>query len=48
MRLGLGIQINCSAAVNKTQLNSYEFDNRFWNLIPMRWETINDTWEEEI
>ncbi len=48
MRLGLGIQINCTAAVNKSQLNSYEFDNRVWSLIPMRWETINDTWEEEI
>lgn len=47
MRLGLGIQINC-IAVNQTQANSYEFDSRFWNIISMRWETINDTWEEEI
>lgn len=29
-------------------MENYEFDNRYWNVIEMKWETINDTWEEEI
>lgn len=45
MILGLGISITSS----KTYIgDSYEFDSRYWNLIGMKWETINDTWEEEI
>lgn len=47
MRLGLGLQINCTASSNVIG-DKYEFDNRFWSLIGMKWETINDTWEEEI
>lgn len=44
MILALGISIHNSNFVGR----DYEFDNRYWELIAMKWETINDTWEEEI
>jgi hypothetical protein len=44
MILSLGISIH----VNNFIGDKYEFDNRYWQLIAMDWETINDTWEEEI
>lgn len=41
----LGLCINLTS---NSFIESHEFDNRFWQMIPMQWETINDTWEEEI
>lgn len=46
MILALGISIH-SAATNSIA-GRYEFDNKVWNMIDMKWEMINDTWEEEI
>tara|TARA_R110001632_G_scaffold208089_1_gene332416 strand:- start:335 stop:463 length:129 start_codon:yes stop_codon:yes gene_type:complete len=42
MRIGFGISIQSAPYID------YEFDNRYWSRIEMKWETINDTWEEEI
>jgi len=44
MILSLGISVHTSNFIG----DKYEFDNRYWQLISMQWETINDTWEEEI
>ena len=44
MILSLGISVHNSSFIG----DKYEFDNRYWQLISMQWETINDTWEEEI
>ena len=46
MILSLSIALN-SVASNSTA-GRYEFDNRVWQMIDMKWEAINDTWEEEI
>lgn len=46
MILALGISIH-STAVNNVIGDRYEFDNRYWSMIAMDWETINDTWETE-
>jgi hypothetical protein len=46
MILALGISIH-STVVNSIS-GRYEFDNRVWSMIDMKWEMINDTWEEEI
>jgi hypothetical protein len=45
MILALNISI-CSSA-NNSIMDRYEFDNRYWNVIDMKWEMINDTWEQE-
>jgi hypothetical protein len=44
MILSLGISVHTQSFIG----DNYEFDNRYWQLISMQWETINDTWEEEI
>jgi hypothetical protein len=44
MILALGISIHANNFIG----DKYEFDNRYWDRIDMKWETINDTWEEEI
>lgn len=45
----LGLNISLVGVVNRSILdNAYEFDNRYWNVVSMKWETINDTWEQEI
>lgn len=44
MILALGISIHKINSIG----DFYEFDNRYWNVIDMKWEMINDTWEEEI
>lgn len=44
MILALGISIHQVRQIG----DIYEFDNRYWNVIDMKWEMINDTWEEEI
>lgn len=44
MILSLGISVHTQSFIG----DKYEFDNRYWQLISMQWETINDTWEEEI
>tara|TARA_R110000744_G_C19212635_1_gene546228 strand:- start:559 stop:699 length:141 start_codon:yes stop_codon:yes gene_type:complete len=46
MILALGISIHTQSYIGDKY--KYEFDNRYWNLIGMQWDTINDTWEEEI
>ena len=43
MILAIGLSIPCHGLVRDN-----EFDNKVWNLIAMNWETINDTWEEEL
>ena len=46
MILGLGISL---VSVSQNSIGeAYEFDNRVWNMVSMSWETINDTWEQEL
>lgn len=42
------LALNISISANNFIGDKYEFDNRYWNVIDMKWEMINDTWEEEI
>lgn len=44
LAIGLSIQSSNFRSIG----DAYEFDNKVWNLIAMNWETINDTWEEEL
>lgn len=45
MILAIGLSIQSS---NFSQIgDAYEFDNKYWNLIAMDWNDINDTWEFE-
>lgn len=45
----LGLNISLVGTVSRSILdNAYEFDNRAWNMVSLKWDTINDTWEEEI
>ena len=45
MILGFGISIGSTQSYIG---DKYEFDNNYWQMISMDWNTINDTWEEEI
>lgn len=49
MLLSLGITIQATS-VRQAPITGrvYEFDNKYWNVNDMRWDMINDTWEEEI
>lgn len=44
----LGLAISIHSISSNSVSGRYEFDNRVWQMIDMRWETINDTWEEEL
>jgi len=44
MILGFGISMSVQTFIG----DKYEFDNKYWQLVAMNWEGINDTWEEEI
>lgn len=44
----LALAISTHSVVINPIGGRYEFDNRIWNVIDMKWEMINDTWEEEL
>lgn len=45
----LALNISLVGTVQRSILdNAYEFDNKVWNMVSMNWDTINDTWEQEI
>jgi hypothetical protein len=43
----LALTISIPSIGKNSILDRYEFDNSYWNVIDMRWEMINDTWEAE-
>lgn len=44
----LSLAISTNTTITNSISGKYEFDNRMWSMIAMNWETINDTWEQEI
>lgn len=44
----LSLSIALQSVASNSTAGKYEFDNRYWPVIDMKWEMINDTWEEEL
>lgn len=44
----LSLNISLVSVTQNSIAGAYEFDNRVWNMVSMSWETINDTWEQEL